>query len=198
MNAWPDPAQRTVQSDALGVALWVPAALVERASDHSGLTLVRPAAGPTDFEVVQLSRRRQRRSEGAADWHAACSRLAAEGGWRDILLGPLQSYPVAGHAGALGVMRFTDGAGVVTGAALWCGQVDDDTVTLLYRCGLAREPFFAAAVGGMLDSLAFAEGRQGNRTGTAHARQPRPGVVFGLNLAVAIILVLVGLWLRNA
>jgi hypothetical protein len=190
-------AWRPVTSAALGLAVQVPAGLVEQESDGGEFVLIRPATGPLDFEAIQRARRKHRGGETAAGRHAELSRLVVAGGWHGVLLAPLQSYPIGGHDGTLAIIRFTDGAGVVTGATLWCGQVGDETVTLLYRCGLAREAVLAATVGAILASLTIAERR---RVRTAPSRaQPRaanPRLVFAVNLLIAIALVLVGLALR--
>jgi hypothetical protein len=189
-------AWREVRSTALGVVFRVPVSLVVQADDDALLALTRPA-GPEDFEAVIVTRRQQRGGDTDVGWHFELSRLAADGGWRDILLAPLQPYPIAGYTGAVALMRCTDGAGVVTGATLWCGQVESDTVTVLYLCGLAREPFLAATTGQLLGSLAFtARRRTRGPVATSYARTPNPRVLFAVNLAIAVILVLIGLLLH--
>ena len=198
MSATPGNGEvwREARSTALGIVFRVPVSLVVQADDDALLALARPA-GPEDFEAVIVTRRQQRGGDTDAGWHSELCRLASDGGWRDIMLAPLQPYPIAGYTGAVGLMRFTDGAGVVTGATLWCGQVESETVTVLYRCGLASEPVLAATTGQLLGSLAFtARRRTRSPATTGHARTPNPRVVFAVNLAIAIILVLIGLLLH--
>jgi hypothetical protein len=161
------------------------------------LILIRPTRDPAEFEALQLSRQRERGGDTTEGWRRTLARMAGEGSWQDLLVSPLQSYPLREQAGTLGLLRFADGWGASTVAALWTGQAGSEVVTLLYRCGLARENAFSATVSRLLRTLTLGPRQRERRVGTGRrAGEASPAVVFALNVVIALVLIVVSLLLR--